>query len=252
MTSFQGETLTQAAEQVLGILAGGRGAVEGCLAADVRAWLATPEQGVVAAIQTLSGAEAVAAALACLAPANFEVLGAVSSDDACWAEVARRGNGEAETCIAGLTYGPGGQVSRFVLLRAPLVPRRAVDAGEAVPDARPILERYFADLQRSRFREAAAHFSADAVYSHPPYGGGTERVLFEGRDALWRGFAVDRGPSPARQIMTGLWQQDDRVFVEGAIDGIPDGGTFFSTAQIDTGGEIARYVAFYSATRIPT
>ncbi len=41
------------------------------------------------------------------------------------------------------------------------------------------------------------------------------------------------------------------MFVEGVIEGIPDGGTFFSTAQITPEGEIARYVAFYSATRIP-
>ena len=140
-------------------------------------------------------------------------------------------------------------MSRLVWLRAPLVPAR--EAADAAPDGRPILERYFADLMSSRFREAAAHFSVDAIYSHPPYAGGTERVLFEGREALWRGFAVERGPSPVQQIITGFWQQGDRVFVEGVIEGIPDGGTFFSTAQISADGEIARYVAFYSATRIP-
>jgi len=59
------------------------------------------------------------------------------------------------------------------------------------------------------------------------------------------------GPSPARQIITDCWQRGGRVFVEGIIEGIPDGGTFFSTAQITQEGEIARYVAFYSATRIP-
>ena len=53
-------------------------------------------------------------------------------------------------------------------------------------------------------------------------------------------------------MITGAWQSGDRVFVEGVIEGIPDGGTFFSTAQISPQGEIARYVAFYSATRIPT
>jgi hypothetical protein len=42
------------------------------------------------------------------------------------------------------------------------------------------------------------------------------------------------------------------VFVEGIIKGIPDGGTFFSTAEITREGEIARYVAFYSARRIPS
>jgi hypothetical protein len=40
------------------------------------------------------------------------------------------------------------------------------------------------------------------------------------------------------------------VFVEGIIEGIPNGGTFFATGQMSPEGEIARYVAFYSATRI--
>jgi hypothetical protein len=42
------------------------------------------------------------------------------------------------------------------------------------------------------------------------------------------------------------------VFIEGVVDGLPGGGTFFSTAQISSQGEIARYIAFYSATRIPS
>ena len=196
------------------------------------------------------GAEAATNALARLEPSRVEVVATVASDDAWWSEIVRRGDGAAETCIVGLRYRPARQVSRLVCLRAPLVPAR--EAADHAPDGRPILERYFADLMTSRFREAAGHFAADTLYSHPPYAGGTTRVLFEGRDALWRGFVTQRGPSPAEQIITGLWQQGDRVFVEGVIEGIPDGGTFFSTAQISAVGEIARYVAFYSATRIPT
>lgn len=225
----------------------------GCLAPDLQAWIASPEQGVRAAVESASGADVATAALARLAPSSVEVIATVGSDDACWAEIVRRGVGQAETCVAGLTYGPAGRVSRLVWLRAPLVPAREAEArSNGAPAGRPILERYFADLMGSRFREAAAHFTVDTIYSHPPYAGGRERVLFEGREALWRGFAVERGPSPARQIITGFWQQGDRVFVEGVIEGIPHGGTFFSTAQISARGEIARYIAFYSATRIPS
>jgi hypothetical protein len=237
-----------------GVLAGAQGsprAVAGALAPDVRAWLASPQQGVSAAIESVTGAEAAADALARLGPSSFEVVASVTQDDACWAEIIRRGDGGAETCIVGLTREPAGEVSRLVWLRAPLAPARDTDVADAPPDGRPILERYFADLMSSHFREAASHFTADAIYSHPPYAGGTARVLYEGREALWRGFAVDRGPSPVQQIITGFWQRGDRVFVEGVIEGIPNGGTFFSTAQITAGGEIARYVAFYSATRIP-
>jgi hypothetical protein len=240
-----------ALEEVLAAVRGSQGAAAGCLAPGVRAWLASPEQGVRGAIESVAGAEAAADALARLGPSSLEVVASVSPDDACWAEIIRRGDGGAETCIVGLTHEPGGEVSRLVWLQAPLAPARDTYAPHAPPDGRPILERYFADLMSSRFREAASHFTADTIYSHPPYAGGTARVLFEGREALWRGFAVDRGPSPAQQIITGFWQRGDRVFVEGVIEGIPNGGTFFSTAQISAGGEIARYVAFYSATRIP-
>ena len=254
MTSLQAPGL-DALEDVLALVEGssrttGRTPAS-CLAPDARAWLASSEQGLTAAIESVSGAEASTAALARLAPSSLAVVATVRSDQACWAEIARHSDAEPETCLAGLTYGPGGQVSRLVWLQAPLVPPSALDDVESVPDGRPILERYFADLMASRFRDAAAHFAAGTLYSHPPYAGGDARVLFRGRDALELGFATERGASPARQIVTNLWQRDSRVFVEGIIEGIPAGGTFFSTAEISREGEIDRYVAFYSAARIP-
>jgi hypothetical protein len=239
-------------DEVLAVAGGAvREVADGCLAPDAQAWFASPEQGLSAAIESAAGAGATRAALTALAPSSLEVAASVASDNACWAEVVRRGDGGAETCIVGLTSGPAGEISRLVWLRGPIVPARVLDVPDPAPNARPILERYFGDLMSSDFHAAAAHFTADTIYSHPPYAGGTERVLFEGREALRRGFEVERGPSPARQIITGLWQRGDRVFVEGVIEGIPNGGTFFSTAQITAGGEITRYVAFYSATRIP-
>jgi ketosteroid isomerase-like protein len=238
-------------EQILALVEGSSRTHESWLARDVRTWLASPEHGLAAAVDSVSGARASTEALGRLAPSRVTVVGAVASGDACWVEVEARGEGEPETCIAGLTYEPGGGVSRLVWLRAPLVPPCKLDAGDAAPPARPVLEGYFAALMNSRFGEAAAHFTRDTLYSHPPYAGGYQRVLFRGREALRRGFVELRGPSPARQIVTGLWQQGDRVFVEGIIEGIPDGGSFFSTAEISRDGEIARYVAFYSATRIP-
>jgi hypothetical protein len=198
----------------------------------------------------VSGADATTRALAGLAPSSLTVVATVHSGLASWAEIARRGDAESETCIVGLTYDPDGRVSRLVWLCAPLVPSRRLDAGSAAPDARPVLEGYFAALMDSRFRDAAAHFTADTLYSHPPYGGESERVLFHGRGALGHGFETERGPSPARQIITDLWQHGSRAFVEGIIEGIPHGGSFFSTAEITGEGEIARYVAFYSARRI--
>jgi hypothetical protein len=118
------------------------------------------------------------------------------------------------------------------------------------PGARPVIEGYFDDLMHARFREAAGHFDVETIYAHPPYRAGTSHVLFRGREALWRGFATERGPTPARQVVTGFWQLDDRFFVQGIVEGVPHGGTFISTGQVTPAGEIARYVAFYSAGRI--
>ena len=238
---------------VLALVEGSGGPAPSLLARDARTWIASPAQGLTAAIDAVRGADASAAALADLSPSSLTLVVAAMTNRACWAEVTRRADGEAETCLVGLSYDAGGGVSRLVWLRAPLVAASSeVDEQSAGPDGRPVLERYLADLMNSKFGEAASRFTVDTIYSHPPYAGGTERVLFRGRDALCRGFVTERGPSPVRQIVTAFWQRGTRVFVEGVIEGIPNGGTFFSTGQITPEGEIARYVAFYSATRIPT
>jgi hypothetical protein len=238
--------------RVLAVVEGSSRVTDAGLAPGVQAWLASPEQGLRFAIGSARGTVATVDALARLAPSRLSVLAEVTFRDACWAEVTRSGNGKPETCLIGTSCDLAGQVTRVVWLRAPVVPPTEVAARGATPDARPLLESYFAHLMSSRFAEAAAHFSVDTIYSHPPYAGGHERVLFRGRDALRRGFETERGPSPARQIVTALWQRDSRVFVEGVVEGIPNGGTFFSTAQITPQGEIARYVAFYTTERIPT
>lgn len=250
MSSLQATGL-EAPVDVLAVVEGSSQALPESLAPRVRTWLASPEQDLTAAIESVCGVEASCEALSRLAPSGLTVVASVRTERAYWAEITRQADDGAETCLAGLTYEPGGRVSRVVWLRAPLVPQWRRGPREDGPDARPVLESYFAALMSSRFREAAAHFTADTLYSHPPYAGGNERVLFHDREALARGFETERGPSPARQIITDLWQRGGRVFVEGVIEGIPDGGTFFSTAEISREGEISRYVAFYSATRIP-
>jgi hypothetical protein len=252
MTSLQlAQARDRALEETLALVEGTRRTVLRGMAPDVRAWLASPEQGLAAAAESVHGAKDVTDALARLGPSRLTVGSTVISDDACWSEIVRVGDDDPETCLAGLTYDAAGRVSRLIWLRAPLVPAFGAGEGTAAPDARPLLERYFTDLQNSRFREAASHFTADTIYSHPPYAGGQRRVLLRGRDALRRGFETERGPSPARQIITEFWQRGARVFVEGVIEGIPDGGSFFSTAEVSAGGEIARYIAFYIAARIP-
>src|SRR5262249_25678044 len=110
------------------------------LAPDVRCWLASPAQGLSAAATSVSGVRASTDALARLGAPSLTVVASVHSDRACWAELARQGDGFRETCIAGLTYDAGGRVSRVVWLRAPLVPRVQIRGGDgAPPDARPVL-----------------------------------------------------------------------------------------------------------------
>ena len=55
-----------------------------------------------------------------------------------------------------------------------------------------MLEAYFAGLRDARFEAAAAQFTDDCLYTHPPYSGGTERVLWRGRESVLRGFVEDR------------------------------------------------------------
>src|SRR5947209_7632718 len=118
--------------------AGASGAIRalGHALAPVQTWLASPEQGITADIKSVNGAQATIDALTRLAPSGLTVVGAVASADACWAEIERRGEGEPETCIAGLTYGPTGQPGRVIWLRAPLVARRAAGAAGAAFDGR--------------------------------------------------------------------------------------------------------------------
>lgn len=221
------------------------------LAHGIQVWLSSPRQGLHATVEAASGPDEAARALARLAPSTITIAGEVASDGVCWAELHRRVNGGVETCVVGLFHDELGQVAQLIWFRAPHVPACEFDERRPAPAGRPIFERYFTDLMHSRFRDAAAHFSLDTIYSHPPYRTGTGRVLFLGRQELLRGFEAERGPTPARQVITGFWQRDDRVFLTGVIEGIPDGGTFVSTGQITPEGEIGRYVAFYSARRLP-
>jgi hypothetical protein len=41
------------------------------------------------------------------------------------------------------------------------------------------------------------------------------------------------------------------AFIEGHVEGTPRGGTFVSALSLDSSGLIARYVACYSAPRVP-
>ena len=108
---------------MLALVEGSGGPAPSLLARDVQTWIASPAQGLKASIDAVRGAGASAAALADLSPSSLTVVAAAGSNRACWAEVTRRADGEAdETCLVGLSYDAGGAVSRLVWLRAPLAP----------------------------------------------------------------------------------------------------------------------------------
>jgi hypothetical protein len=148
-----------------------------------------------------------------------------------------------------------GLISRCLLFRAAAVedeagPRAGV-AGQA--DIRLLVDDYFEDLHADRFEQAAAHFSADCLYSHPPYSPGTPRAEFRGREELLAGFGR-RGPQPVRVQIERSLQRGAELMLEGRtlLDGSAEGptGSFISCAALGPAGTIDRYVAFHTTPSI--
>ena len=142
-----------------------------------------------------------------------------------------------------------GQISRCLLFRVPAVE----DAGEAGDpndsgiDIRVALDEYFEELQAARFEAATANYSAECLYSHPPYSPSAARAEFRGLAELLAGFEA-RGPRPARIFLDLSIQRGADLMLEGHAfsDGTPAGpqSSFVSSVSIDAAGKIRRYVAF--------
>jgi hypothetical protein len=117
-------------------------------------------------------------------------------------------------------------------------------------DADKVLHQYFTALDEGDFDEAAAQFSADVVYSHPPYRhtgiDSNERVVFRGRDALLAAFR-QRGRTSFDHTIFTSGQRGRHCLIEGRVEGLPAGGTgsFISSLSLDDDGLIRRYVSFY-------
>ena len=224
------------------------------LGAEVVAFLATPDQGLRAELTSLSDAAHVAVALASLGPCRLDVEAQATDGDQHWAEVTRTRRNEVETCLVGVHADPAGAATRLVWFRVGRVPDQAPADEVPAGDGRAAVDTYFHHLMHNRFAAATASFTDNCIYSHPPYRGMRDRVLCVGADALLDAFVNLRGESPVRQVVQTVVQSGRSVFVEGVVEGIPNGGTFAATARLGAGGRIERYVAFYAATRlaIPT
>jgi hypothetical protein len=217
----------------------------------VRGYVSSSAQGLVAQCCRTDGPDATTRAIASLAPCELTLVAEAGDDSESWAELTRAvPDHEPETIVLSLRGDGGGAIERIVCLGTSYVPMpTASEAGSTAP-ARGLFESYFEALQDSRFDDAAAYFSTDTLWAHPPYAGSPERELARGRRELIHMFVHKRGASPVRQVITGFWQADDRVFLEGVIEGIPNGGSFASTGQLSASGEVNRYVAFYTAARL--
>ena len=159
--------------------------------------------------------------------------------------------GEPATTFLRVQVDASGAVTRALSLWCHAAdPPAATDHGPR-PDGRPVIEAYFAGLRAARFDDAAACFTGDCFYTHPPWPGGEERIVYRGREAVARGFHEDRGPTPVIQVVTAFVQDGATAFAEGVVEGIPDGGTWAAALTLSPDGLLDRYVAFYGAPRVP-
>jgi hypothetical protein len=147
------------------------------------------------------------------------------------------------------------EIARCLSFQCPPVqpsPSWGMSTPAAPGSGRAILERYLDHLGAGELATAAECFSADCLYSHPPYAPGTPRMEFRGRDELLRGLRQTRGPGSSRPEVVCSVQRGADCFIEGVVEGVGGPkGSFVSSASLDGDGLIRRYVAFYTSSRIP-
>jgi hypothetical protein len=118
------------------------------------------------------------------------------------------------------------------------------------------IHEYFHALDEHRFDDAAACFSVDTVYSHPPYKdpdvGGLGRAAFVGRDGLLAAFNR-RGRQPIDHRIVVHVQRGPHLLLEGIVNDSSGSllGSFVSEATLDDQGLIRRYASWYTEPGIP-
>jgi hypothetical protein len=150
-----------------------------------------------------------------------------------------------------------GRVKRYVAFTCEPVTDPAPATGDAWPgDARAVVDRYFEALRVGDFEAAAACFSEDVVYCHPPYthGGlkGSGRIWFQGRAELLAAFR-QRGRTTYGHRLPVLIQRGPNCLFEVVTPGAggEDLGGGVSSLSLDDEGLIRRYVAFFSVQSVP-
>jgi hypothetical protein len=156
------------------------------------------------------------------------------------------------TFVASVQIDDAEQVRRYLAYACvpPVDPAPSGGGDDAPADAGKVLHDYFAALDDGAFEEAAAQFSLDVVYSHPPYRhtgiDSPDRVVFRGRDELLANFRA-RGRTSFDHTIVASLQRGPHCLIEGLVEGLPHGGTgsFVSSLTLDGDGLIQRYASFY-------
>jgi len=113
-----------------------------------------------------------------------------------------------------------------------------------------VVDRYFRDLEQGDFTAAVSHFTADALYSHPPFpeeGADGLRHETRGRDALLEVFHR-RGVRTLRHRIESVASNDDEFFVRGVVlDGDDVVMSFVSVGRLDAGSGLMNEYAAYAS-----
>lgn len=164
--------------------------------------------------------------------------------------------GLTQTFASSIRLDPEGRIRRCLIYRCSPIDELGPPLSENRSDVDPgyRIGEYFRELAAGRFRQATACFSADCLYSHPPYFPGDSRVNFRGHDELLAGLE-NRGEQDWEHHLAVSVTRGPHLLVEGYtfLDRTPHGrtGSFLSVASLDTHGRIQRYVAFYCAPMVP-
>lgn len=163
------------------------------------------------------------------------------------------------TFVASATLSATGTIDRYLAFgcngaRDPI----PTDVGvTSIPaDVDDVLHAYFGQLDEGHFVEAADCFSADSLYSHPPYKhtgiDSDDRVEFRSRDELLKAFR-GRGKQSFGHTIVACIQRGPHAILEGAVIDLPHGGSgsFISSLSLDADGRIRRYVSFYCEPSVP-
>jgi hypothetical protein len=162
------------------------------------------------------------------------------------------------TLVCSATLAADGLIDRYLSFscRGPRDPIPVdVPIHERPADASAVVHDYFARLDAGDFVGAAAQFSTDVLYSHPPYRhtgiDDPDRVEFRGRSQLEAGFHA-RGKASFDHDVVALVQRGPHCLFEGAVSNLPHegSGSFISSLSLASDGTIRRYVTFYCEPRV--